>query len=276
MLAIPLAVGEANEHGKKVREWCLANSFIDASNDGVFELDMQNFQSSRDKAVQLTACFDEIGMAPLVRYSDMLSVIAPRLKGYDGSAFEFKWFDPFQKARPTIVSSCIYFEWGNILWNLLAVESLIGAKVDRSNVEGIKAACKRFQIAAGIAEFILNSVLPHFSRDVHVATHLSKESLEMVKLLMLSQAQSCFYEMAVQQRNKAGSMKPPVVAKIAAQTAVYFELVAQECRNPSIMKGLEPTWKGTAEFNAAMFCAAAEYVHNFILLYYCSSFFSCL
>ena len=145
MLAIPLSVGEANRQARdELKDFMIANHFIDASNDAVFERDMQMFQKMRDEAMDVTTVVDEIGLKPLVKYSDQLSLVAPRLKGYDGQAFEFKWFDPFQKARGIIASSCIYFEWGHILWNIASHESLVGARIDRSTSEGIKRACKCF------------------------------------------------------------------------------------------------------------------------------------
>ena len=158
MLAIPVAVGEANAQDGKIKAFMLANNFVDASNDALFDRDLQYFQKYRDEALGVTEVFDEIGLRPLVKYSDMLSLIATRFKGYDGQIFQFKWFDPFQKARGILQSSDVYFEWGHILWNIASFESMVGARVDRSTSEGIKRSCKCFQVAAGIYEFMHKNI----------------------------------------------------------------------------------------------------------------------
>ena len=71
----------------------------------------------------------------------MLSVVVPKLKGYDGSSLscEFSWFDPFRR-KEYVQGLVLYYEWSNVLWNIAAFESFVGAKVDRSSVEGIKKA----------------------------------------------------------------------------------------------------------------------------------------
>ena len=80
----------------------------------------------------------------------------------------------------------------------------------------------------------------------------------MAKNLMLSQAQLCFYEMAVKER-KAGNMKAPVLAKIARQSSIFFATTKKNCEHTNIQLALDPTWKAMCEFNAQLFAAAADY-----------------
>ena len=70
-------------------------------------------------------------------------------------------------------------------------------KDNRSSAEGIKKACV-FQVAAIIIEYINKETLCHINLPVgeHVF-HLTHEAQAIAKNLMLSQAQLCFYEMAV-------------------------------------------------------------------------------
>ena len=246
-----------------LRDFVISQQFVDASNEGLFSEQANVFQSARDEAVKVQVAIDEISLTPLIRYHDVLSVVVPKLKGYDGSSLscEFSWFDPFQKKKSMCKASCLYYEWSNVLWNIAAFESFVGAKVDRSSVEGIKKACKCFQVSAGIFDFISKETLPHVnlgaSSDKH-AYHLTYEALEMAKNLMLSQAQLCFYEMAVKER-KAGNMKAPVLAKIACQSSIFFATTKRNCEHTNIQLALDPTWKAMCEFNAQLFAAAADY-----------------
>ncbi len=263
MLALPHTTSIETNQVEALRNFAIAQQFVDASNEELFSEQANVFQSARDEAVKVQVVIDEISLTPLLRYHDVLSVIVPKLKGYDGSSLscEFSWFDPFQKKKSMCKASCLYYEWSNVLWNIAAFESFVGAKVDRSNVEGIKRACKCFQVSAGIFDFISKETLPHVnlgvSSDKHVY-HLTYEALEMAKNLMLSQAQLCFYEMAVKER-KAGNMRAPVVAKIACQSSNFFAITKRNCEHTNIQLALDPTWKAMCEFNAQLFAAAADY-----------------
>ena len=79
-----------------------------------------------------------------------------------------------------------------MLWNLGALESQRGAKIDRSSEEGIRNASKHFQQAAGIFEHIRKNLTPHFQGTL--VSGLTEEGLHMSVQLMLAQAQLCFYE----------------------------------------------------------------------------------
>lgn len=87
---------------------------------------------------------------------------------------------------------------------------------------------------------------------------LSEDGLKMARELMLSQAQLCFYERAVQDMKK-GTMKQSIVAKLAKQTSVYYYATAVACRAPSLAHILDTLWLSVAEFQSKCFEGAAEY-----------------
>ena len=243
-----------------LRDFVISQQFVDASNEAIFNEQINMLQEARDKAVSVTVAVDEISLTPLIRYHDMLSVIVPKLKGYEASLpFEFSWVDPLDKRKRSCKASCLYYEWSNVLWNIAAFSSFIGAKIDRSSAEGIKKACKCFQVAAGIIEYISKETLCHINLPVgeHVF-HLTHEAQAIAKNLMLSQAQLCFYEMAVKEK-KAGNMKASIVAKIACQTSNFFGVTKLNCEDDSLQMLLDPMWKSYCDFNVHLFAAAADY-----------------
>jgi hypothetical protein len=78
--------------------------------------------------------------------------------------------------------------------------------------------------------------------------------------LMMAQAQLCFYEKAIRDRKSGNSaITSSVIAKLAYQTALFYNETAVTC-NTGILPGiLDPSWKNHEEFQAKLFFAAAEY-----------------
>lgn len=182
--------------------------------------------------------------------------MVPRLNGYQSELrVQFQWTDGF-RASKSAVSNCLFIDWACLLWNLAALESQLGARMERGTDEGVKNASKHFQQAAGILEYVLVNVLPYCSSNPLSALTLS--GLTMGRDLMLAQAQLCFFEKAVRDKN-AGKMKPGVVAKLAVQTAVYFDQVKASCGQDPLNATLDPSWVYHTEFQSACLRAAADY-----------------
>lgn len=69
----------------------------------------------------------------------------------------FTWHDAFLKGKQATQTS-LAFERAAILFNLGALESFEGASADRTTDEGLKKACKHFQVAAGYFEHVRNNM----------------------------------------------------------------------------------------------------------------------
>eukprot|EP01032_Pedospumella_encystans_P019684 gene19684-22384_t len=87
---------------------------------------------------------------------------------------------------------------------------------------------------------------------------LSEDGLNMVKELMLAQAQLCFYEKAVQDKKK-GTMKSPIVAKLAKQTSVFYHNTSVACKVGVLGSMLDSSWFAVTDFQCKCFQGAAEY-----------------
>jgi programmed cell death 6-interacting protein len=103
----------------------------------------------------------------------------------------FRWQDGFRTSK-IVMSNCMYVDWACFVWNLAALESQLGSKIERATDEGIKTANKHFQQAAGYFDFIITRILPQCTGSLLVG--LSQNAILMSRDLMLSQAQLCFYE----------------------------------------------------------------------------------
>ena len=163
---------------------------------------MQEFQQLRDSAV---LSFDQSGVSVLQRLNKQYESVAPRLNGYQIELkASFKWIDAF-KASKSIITTCFYTDWACFVYNLAALECQAGIRVDRETDEGIKLANKHFQQSAGYFDYILTNILPKCKVSTTTTNTnntsnstsligLTPQGLEMLKTIMLAQAQLCFYE----------------------------------------------------------------------------------
>lgn len=193
----------------------------------------------------------------IIRYSYILKSLCARLNDYESElGLTFGWKDAFN-ANKKAISNSLYLEFACCLWNLGSIESLKGAKVDRSSEDGIRTANKHFQLAAGYFEYIKDIVLPNL-KSTSLLPCLSIDCLNMTRSVMLAQAQLCFYEKAVKDK-KAGNMKAAIIAKIAMQTSKFYSLACQFCGSGNCASLLDVSWHAIADFQSKCFHGAAEY-----------------
>eukprot|EP01036_Dinobryon_divergens_P023391 gene23391-31732_t len=201
----------------------------------------------------------------LLKYCLTLRSVMIRLRDYEGdlaTGFKdnFHWKDAFVLSRHCQAAT-FYLDIACCYWNLGAIESLRGARVDRTTEEGIRAANKHFQQAAGFFEHIREHILPNLRSKISVGAMmpcLSEDCLNMARQLMLAQAQLCFYEKAVKDK-RAGNMKPGIIAKIAMQTSKFYASTCAYCGSASCGAILDVSWFAITDFQQKCFRGASEY-----------------
>eukprot|EP01041_Mallomonas_annulata_P006038 gene6038-12173_t len=218
--------------------------------------DVTTFQQIRQAAAGVVESSD-VNNQYLLRYNHQLSSISSRLLCYEQEIkFSFVWYDAY-RANRKFISPSLFFDWACILFNMAAFESQKGTRIDRSTEEGIRTACLHFQQAGGIYKLIKEKILPSIRGGV--SPDLSDDGLDMVKQLMLAQAQVCYYEKAILQRKTGGSMKPQILSKLANQAALYYKTAFAFAKGGTMSPHVDAFWPAHIDMQAKTYAGAAEY-----------------
>jgi programmed cell death 6-interacting protein len=201
----------------------------------------------------------EAGQQHLLRYCQQLRSFAPRFAGLEAQLkVNLTWSDAFGLTLKTS-SHTFYIDLACCLWNLAAFESLMGARLDRTNEDGLKAANKHFQQAAGYLEHIRLQVLPQLT-SLGSYPCMSEDGLNMVKNLMLAQGQLCYYEKAVKDKKRdPAAIKASIIAKLAKQTSAFYHTTSVSCKVGVLGSMLDVSWFAVTDFQSKIFQGAAEY-----------------
>jgi BRO1-like domain len=255
MLALPLQRGSTGDTIKWTSDFI--NTTFGPNSASRFDKDLTFFQKVRQSAVAVSEASGEAGLTPLSVAIHHLKSVAPRLTEYSSNLkLTFCYQDAFWPTK-SISSNSLYYDLSIFLWNFAALQSQIGSRIERSSDDGIRAANKHFQSAAGALEWICDNCMQHLS-DGNSSGPINASVLRMMIMLMLAQAQLCFYEKSVRDR-KAGLMKPAIIAKLAAQTSHFYRASADLSKNDYCGAYIDATWSNHADYQHKCFAAAAEY-----------------
>jgi len=189
----------------------------------------------------------------LVRYHKLLVAMEER---FDMSQLRltFVWKDAF-KSSVKQGEADLRFERASVLFNLAAVVSFEAIVQKRSEAEGIKQACKYFQIAAGLLQQLSELVAdaPWVSESGS-SGDMCAHSLSTMKLLMLAQAQRCFYEKAA-----LDGLSPELLSLVASQAASYYGDTADKLRGERMASRVDASWANVVEWNHALFEGLAAF-----------------
>lgn len=130
--------------------------------------------------------------------------------------------------------------------------SHLGAQENRSTDDGMKNACKWFQMAAGCFDRVRAELEKQPSAAECIDT--TPDALNLLSQLMLAQAQECFYEKAVK-----GGMKPSIVSKLAAQVGAFYESSLKLMQADPLKGYVGKKWPPYAEAKSHIFKAIAHY-----------------
>ncbi|CAI2168502.1 19233_t:CDS:10 [Funneliformis geosporum] len=124
---------------------------------------------------------------------------------------------------------------------------------NRTTPEGVKRACQHFQYAAGCFKH-LNEVIVAEMR-IAPPLDLSSDMLKVLTNTMLAQAQECFWQKAVHDKYKDGT-----VAKLANQVSIYYEHAHEIASNNSEIANIfGQGWLTHLQVKSWHFHAAAEF-----------------
>ena len=255
MLALPL------QRASSANTVPLLKSFLTSTfgtgADLKFDRDLADFQRVRQNAIAVTQSSGESGLISLSVIIHQLKSMAPRLAEYQNDLhLLFNYQDAFLPTK-NIQCTSLYYELSTFLWNFAALHSQVGSRIDRSTDDGIRTANKHFQVAAGALDWITDNCIPNLHEEVNFGP-VKPPVLRMMSMLMLAQAQLCFYEKALRDK-KAGLMKPGIVAKLAAQTALNYKSTVDMSKMSGCASYIDLSWSNHVEFQYKCFLAAAEF-----------------
>ena len=228
-----------------------------ASLSGIDVADLTRFNTLRAAALMETSA-SERSIRNLSAYARQLLHAAPLFEGFESEMkFEFNWSSAFTTTK-RVTSSSVFFELAAVLWNLAADHSVIGILSDRRSVEGLKAGCRAFSVAAGALTFLREKAASRV-RGVTVP-NLSDSGLQFALNLMLAQAQALFYLKAVMDvEGGTSTVTVGIVAKIAAQTSLFYSRALAFLRMEPMGATVDSSWIISVQYELKCYNAYAEY-----------------
>ncbi|KAI9712641.1 MAG: hypothetical protein M1812_006821 [Candelaria pacifica] len=130
---------------------------------------------------------------------------------------DFTWFPAlgYNTQRP-ISQNNLRFELANVLYNLASLYSQLAVSLNRSTSDGLKSACNYFCLSAGVISHLRTDIIPELRSAP--PDDMDEMTLESLEHLLLAQGQECFWQKAVKDGLKDGS-----IAKLAARVSDLYD-----------------------------------------------------
>ncbi|TPX65132.1 hypothetical protein SpCBS45565_g05380 [Spizellomyces sp. 'palustris'] len=197
----------------------------------------------------------EGGIERLSHYYAQLLYLEPKFPfETDEIQMNFTWYESLVPDRK-VVTNCIQYEKASVLFNIAAVYSILASAQSLWTPDGKRKAAAYFQKGAGVLVYIRDRLCARFKPKLDRASDLNESTLTAAAELMLAQAMECFYEKANDTKASSG-----VTAKIAAQTADFYEVARRAAEAPTeLCKARFPKyWSDHIKSKTFMFTAIAH------------------
>lgn len=248
MLAVDKKKTDKVDLGKELEKFVTANYSAEVAGDMGSAFAEINAQREGVRNAHDRVGSDETAKAVYLGYSVSVLSMERRFPVSENHVrVKFTWYDAFS-TRKKCADYQIYFEKASVLFNLGAHLSSVGAVQNLSSPEGLKIACQNFQAAAGAFQEA-KTVVEHHPLPPDAAD-LSAASLGALEVLMLAQAQQCFYEKAAMDK-----MKPQITSKLAAQAADFYQ---QAHAQFGAISAVTRSWKDQVELKKIYFRALSQ------------------
>jgi programmed cell death 6-interacting protein len=164
---------------------------------------------------------------------------------------EFTWYPAlgYNTERPHVANNLKY-ELLNVLYNLAALYSQLAMSSNRGATEGLKTAASYFSQAAGVLSHMKTTILPDFQM-VNAPEDMDEATLEALMQLCLAQSQECFWQKAVMDGYKDGS-----IAKLAARVSDLYSLASEAAMKS---EAISSAWIHHMSAKHHHFAAAAQF-----------------
>ncbi|XP_059024725.1 rhophilin-1 isoform X9 [Mustela lutreola] len=217
-----------------------------------YEAEIRELEDLRQAA--RTPSQSEAGLGPLMAYYNQLCFLDARFVATPGNlGLHFHWYDSLTGVPAQ--QRALAFEKASVLFNIGALHTQIGARQDRSCLEGTHHAIEAFQRAAGAFSLLREN----FSRAP--SPDMSPASLSMLERLMTAQAQECVFEglLLSSPEGPQDCLAQLRLAQEAAQVAAEYRQVHQTMAQPPVRDYVPFPWTTLAHVKEEYFRALAHY-----------------
>ena len=259
MFSLPLKQTERVDYSKSLHRFVEESYSLEQADEHRDAFAAVQTLREKVRTATLTEKGAEETVRLIARYYRVLTSVRTRfgtaVDDSDGRAM-FMWRDAW-KTNEKCVLCDLQFERAAVLFNLAAALSYLGTVQKRSDADGLRRACQRFQQAAGAL-----ALLKGLEISDDVTGDLGEDAIEVWQTLMLAQAQQCFFEKAAKDK-----LKPGVVARLAAQVATLYGTAADGLREAKLHT--DKSWPQLLAWHVSTFQAwtqlhaAAEHVEAF-------------
>ncbi|WVQ79570.1 pH-response regulator protein palA/RIM20 [Cryptococcus sp. DSM 104549] len=161
-----------------------------------------------------------------MRYHAQLAFLATKFPA--DISVPFTYYLPFPPTfslspdAPVTLSS-LTFERASVLYNTAALYATMAASERRAEAEGIKRALGYLTAAAGVLQYLIDTVPPVLRSELsspHAAGFdMSESFLSAIQSFVLAEAQECYWQQAVLQ----GTYKNALIGKLSMKVAEYYK-----------------------------------------------------
>ena len=178
-----------------------------------FSEDLQAIDALREDSIHVFEPHIS-GVPRLQRYAAQLQYLSGKFPIDIG--VEFPWYPALGfNTDKAILQNNLRYELANILFNLASLYSQLAFHGNRTTSDGLKQAAQYGQAAAGTLYFLRTEVIPDMRGTP--PEDMDNATLESLEQMCLAQAQECFWQKAVKD-----GMKDGTIARLSAKVSDYY------------------------------------------------------
>ncbi|XP_053107118.1 rhophilin-1 [Hemicordylus capensis] len=195
---------------------------------------------------------NEAGLELLMEYYSQLYFLDNRFfPSNKNLVIFFHWYDSLTGVPSH--QRALAFEKGSVLFNIGALHTQIGARQDRTTLQGVDCAIEAFQKASGAFNYLKENFSNAPSLD------MSAPSLNMLVRLMIAQVQECVFEKVVLLRAQSDFLTCLQLAQEAARVEEVYALVYQTMTQPHVKDYVPFSWTTMVHVKSEHFKALSHY-----------------
>ncbi|XP_058030355.1 rhophilin-1 isoform X3 [Ahaetulla prasina] len=195
---------------------------------------------------------NKAGLELLMEYYSQLYFLDNRFfSPHHNLGLFFHWYDSLTGVPSH--QRALAFEKGSVLFNIGALHTQIGARQDRTTLQGVDCAIDAFQKASGAFNYLKENFSNAPSLD------MSSPSLNMLVRLMISQVQECVFEKVLLLGAQSDFLVYLQLAQEAARVEEVYSLVHQTMAQPHVKDYVPFSWTSMVHVKAEHFKALSHY-----------------